>query len=92
MARHWTMALDAGYTNIGNLLPVTTAQVIQNGHTVSGTAVVGHDLTANLRITGSYSRLQQSYGNVNIQAIANNPNSDRVLMSLTYLLSRPIGR
>ena len=42
--------------------------------------------------SGSYSRLQQSYGNVNIQAIANNPNSDRVLMSLTYLLSRPIGR
>ena len=92
MAHRWTLALEAGYTAIGNLLPVTTAQVIQNGHTVSGTAVVAHDLTANLRVTGSYARLQQSYGNVNIPAIANNPNSDRVLVSLTYLFSRPIGR
>ena len=92
LARRWRLALEGGYSTIGNLSTVTSPQAIQNGHTVSGSAGIEHGLSADLTVSCNYARLHQSYGAVNIPAVTNNPDSDRVLISLTYRLSRPIGQ
>lgn len=92
MSRRWTVAVQGGYSIIGSLVPVAKPQAIQNGHTISGSVVVEHRLRSDLQLSCSYARLHQGYGNVNIPAIANNPDSDRVLVSLIYRLSRPIGQ
>lgn len=61
-----------------------------NGHTISGTASLQQQFGQHLNVQLGYTRLYQSYGN--IQAIAANPNTNREFVSISYYFSRPIGR
>ena len=61
-----------------------------SGHTISGTASLQQQFGQHLNVQLGYTRLHQSYGN--IQAIAANPNTNREFVSISYQFSRPIGR
>lgn len=93
MTRTWTVQLDGSYSRSSNLLPNTWPNAIRNGHGASGTGSIEHRLSSNLLLSGSYSRVNQSWGNIGAAGSNyNTPNSDRVLVSLSYMLSRPVGR
>lgn len=92
VARHWTFGIDGAYSMISNLVPITWPNALQRGHTISAGATLEHRFTTNLALRGNYARIHQSYGNIHIPAITTTPDTDRVLISLSYQLSRPIGR
>jgi hypothetical protein len=90
VARSWTLGLSGSYSintnDVTPLLPASTS----GGHTVMGTASVNREIGTHLGLTFQYDRLQQSYDN--IAAISNNPNTDRVLVSVFYRFSKPLGQ
>jgi hypothetical protein len=88
----WTVELNGHYSSISNLVPDTWANAIRRGHSGSGTAALERRLSPNLTLSGSYSRVNQSWRNVGGAPFSANPNGDRVLVSLSYTFSRPIGR
>lgn len=93
MTPSWTIGIDGLYSNISNVVPDSWPNAILRGHTASGSASLEHRLSSNLMLSGSYSRLNESWGNVGAATPTNaNPNSDRLLISLSYSLSRPLGR
>jgi len=60
------------------------------GHTISGTASLQKSLGQRLSMMLGYTRLHQSYAN--IQAISATPDTNREFVSISYQFSRPLGR
>jgi hypothetical protein len=89
MARTWITGLAAGYSINKNATP-SFAVSDSGGHSLSGTVSVQHLMGERLRAEFGYARLHQSYSGV--ASIATNPDSDRVYISVSYRLSRPLGR
>lgn len=88
----WAISLQAEYGMLDNVTKTIRPQEIKSGHTISGAASITHDLTRNLELDCSYTRLHQSYGSIAIPALAANPNGDRIMFAVYYHVSRPIGR
>jgi hypothetical protein len=89
IARTWSTGLGFSYFSNKSVGPVSST-LNSNGHTVSGTISVQHALSENFRAELGYTRLQQSYSG--IAAISTVPDSDREFISVTYQLTRPLGR
>jgi hypothetical protein len=85
----WGVALGASYAINRNITPLFSSSN-PGGHSISGTVSVQHSLSEHLKAEFGYTRLHQSYGD--IVAISSAPNSDRVFISISYQLLRPIGR
>jgi outer membrane protein assembly factor BamA len=88
-ARTWSVDAGAGYTIFKNVSPETLSSG-QGGHSVSGTLSVGHPFKERFRAEAGYQRLHQTYNS--IAAISGDPDSDRAFISISYQLTRPLGR
>jgi hypothetical protein len=62
----------------------------QGGHSISGTGSLQYSISSRFTAEFGYARLHQSYGNLNI--ISSNPDSNRVFVSVSYQISRALGR
>jgi len=81
--------LNADYSNTQNAdlnLPSAT----QIGHLIFGRASVEYILGERWTAVAEYTRLHEDFAGIGV--ISNNPDADRVTVSLNYRLSRPLGR
>lgn len=93
MTPSWTINLGGHYSNISNLVSNTFPGAIRQGHTASGEVSLEHQFIPGMLLSCSYARLHQKWSySVGPSLNNNNPDSDRVLVSLTYSLSRPLGQ
>lgn len=91
LSRAWSTGIDSSYSAMSNVAPQTFAgSNFGRGHMVSGGVSTGYQITPVLQLSGGYARIHQSYQT--IPSIKSNPDSDRVLFTLTYFLQRPLGR
>ncbi len=88
ITRTLTASIGGGYGNnnvIGSgLMPMN------DGHTLSGTISLNQQVGEHLGVQLGYTRLHQSYKNVEVLSAA--PNTNRVFISISYEFSRPLGR
>lgn len=89
IARTWTAGASASYAINKSVTP-SLLFAAQEGHTIVGLATVNHTLSDRLSVNFQYNRLHQSY--VGVGAISSNPDSDRETVSLSWQVSRPLGR
>lgn len=88
-ARTWSAGLTVSYTAQRNVIPAFLSSS-QGGHTISGTVSVQHPIGDHIAAGFGYARIHQSYGG--IAGISQNPDSNREYVSISYQLSRPLGR
>jgi hypothetical protein len=89
ITRRLTTGLSGSYSNAKNASPLLTPGN-PTGHTLFGRASLEYALSEHMHVIGEYTRLHQSYGG--IAEIANDPDADRVSVSLNYSFMRPLGR
>jgi hypothetical protein len=89
LARTWTAGLVANYAILKNVTQFSSSSS-QGGHTISGTVSVQHPISDHLSAGFQYARIHQSYGGVAV--ISDDPDSDRVSISVSYQFQRPLGR
>ena len=86
----FSRALSAGVSGSYANNSVLGASPLNDGHSISGTASVQRQFGERLNLQLGYTRLHQIYSNVAV--LAENPNTNRVFVSLSYQFSRPLGR
>jgi hypothetical protein len=89
LARTWAARVSGAYSlnkSASALLQAGT----ENGHALMGSATLEHPIRGQVSLAFSYDRTHQSYGQV--AAIAANPDSDRVSVSINWNFLRPLGR
>jgi hypothetical protein len=89
LAGSWSLASTADYTLRKNVSPASISTE-PGGHSVSGTFSIQRSLGEHMQGTLGYQRLHQEFSA--IAAIAGDPDSDRAYISISYTLSRPMGR
>jgi len=89
IARDWETSVGASYSDLRNDSPQYNPQ-LSGGHTLSGSAGLSRSLGRYTSLNVSYSRIHQTYPGVS--TIVLNPDSDRIVASVTYQLTRPVGR
>jgi hypothetical protein len=89
MARTWTITSTAGYSIYKNVSPLSLSSY-PGGHSVSGAISIDHTLSDHFRARLGYQRLHNTYNG--IAAIAADPDADSAFISISYQLSRPLGR
>ena len=87
MTRTWSAGISASYALYNTLTP-SFSQTTPGGHTLSGTASVGHPLGEHIRAQAGYSWVQQNYGGP--AAISNLPNTNFTFVSISYQFARPL--
>lgn len=90
LSRKLIAGINGTYTNISNGSRFIILGTAPTGHTLLGRASIQYILGEHTNIVGEYIRLHQNYGG--ITAISNNPDSDRVAISINYLFTRPLGQ
>ena len=88
MTRSLSGSLAGSYVQndvIGSFLPGAS-----NGHSVSGTVSLQKQFHQNVNLQFGYTRLHQDYSDVAV--LSQTPNTNREFVSLSYQLSRPLGR
>jgi hypothetical protein len=81
-------AIGANYTSNNNIGAI--ALLNSTGHTISGNASLQQQVGQHFNLQLQYMRLHQDYSG--IQAIASNPDRNRVSATIAYQFSRPLGR
>jgi len=89
ITRRLTTGLSGSYGNVKNSTPLL-APTNPTGHTLFGRASLQYAISEHMNVVGEYTRLHQSYGG--IAEIANDPNADRVSITLNYEFTRPLGQ
>jgi len=89
IARTWIVGFGASYSINKNVTPLF-ALSSPGGHTVAGIASVQHSIGERLKAELGYTRLHQSYSGITI--ISDIPDSNREYISVSYQLTRPLGR
>ena len=89
LARTWSVGSTASYGLYDNVTPLSVSSS-QGGHTISGSASVDHSLSDHFRAQLGYQRLHQTYNGIAV--ITANPDTDSAFISISYQLSRPLGR
>lgn len=90
MSRTWTADLSGTYSRISNVDPQLIAGSFRGGNTAAGTVSIEHAMGTRLALMCTYTHLRQTYAG--ITALSANPESDSVVISLSYRFSKPIGR
>lgn len=88
-SRNWTTGLSASYSNYENLTPFFVASS-PGGHTLSGTASLQRLLNDHTSIQFGYNWANQSYPG--IQTVSNNPNVNRVFVTISFTFMKPLQR
>jgi hypothetical protein len=86
----FSRALSAGVSGSYTNNNVLVASSLSDGHSISGTASVQRQFGERLNLQLGYTRLHQIYSNVAV--LTENPNTNRVFVSLSYQFSKPLGR
>jgi hypothetical protein len=89
IARTWNVGSAAGYAIYKNVTPFFFLSS-QDGHNVSGTASVQHQIGEHFNAELGYTRLHQSFNGISV--ISTNPDTNREFVSITYQFTRPLGR
>jgi hypothetical protein len=89
MARTWTVGTAGSYYSNQTVTPSVPSSN-PGGQTVSGTASAQHLLSEHLNVEFGYARLHQSYSGIAVISAA--PDSNREFISISYRLTRPLGR
>jgi outer membrane protein assembly factor BamA len=89
LARTWSVGSAASYALYKNVTPLSVSSS-QGGHSFSGSVSLNHSLSEHFRAQLGYQRLHQTYNG--IAAIAADPDADSAFISISYQLSRPLGR
>jgi hypothetical protein len=89
MARSWNIGAAGSYFNNKNLTPSFPSSN-PGGQTASGTASVQYFMSEHLSVELGYSRVHQSYSGIAVISAA--PDSNRGFVSLSYRVTRPVGR
>ena len=87
--RYWTLTASGNYSMQKSASPAGFA-TSPGGHQLSGSLAVQRMLGKRMMLNVGYARLHQSYGG--IQAIANDPDSNRETVSFSYQFTRPLGK
>jgi hypothetical protein len=85
----WSAGASGNYANNKSITPLASKSV-QDGHSISAQGTLGYAIDASLHLNLEYDRLHQDYSG--IPSIADNPNSDRVMISFEWEFSKPLGR
>jgi hypothetical protein len=88
LTRRLSATVGAGYAQ--NDVLTATPLFSENGHTVSGTAVLQELLRQHWSVQLGYTRLHEDYGTVAV--LAQTPNTNREFISIAYQFARPLGR
>jgi len=88
LTKYFSGELAGFYSKYDVLVP--SAQFSNGGQAVSGSISLHRQLRESFNIALTYTHLHQSYGD--IEALSTSPNRNRVSVSLSYQLQRPIGR
>jgi hypothetical protein len=88
LSRALSASVTGGYAQNDILGAANLAS--ENGHTVSGSAIVQQQFRQHVTLTVGYTRLHQDYSTVAV--IAATPNTNREFVSISYQFSRPLGR
>jgi hypothetical protein len=89
MTRTWSVGGGANYFNTTNATPSFSSSN-PGGETISGTASVHHSMSDHLNVELGYAHLHQSYND--IAALSTAPDSNSGYISISYRLTRPLGR
>jgi hypothetical protein len=89
IARTWAVESTGGYSLFKNLSPLSSFNG-PGGHSINGTVSFAHPLGERFTTSLGYQRLDQHYSS--IAAISSDPNSDRAFISISYQLTKPLGR
>jgi hypothetical protein len=89
MARTWNIGSAGSYSNSKNVTPSFPSSS-PGGQTVSGTVSLQHSMSEHLNVELGYARLHQSYSSITVISAA--PDSNREFISISYRLTRPLGR
>jgi hypothetical protein len=85
----WHLDFSGLYSRNNNLTP-TYQYSEPGGHTYAASAVAEHALSRNLKFQFGYDWMDESYAGIG--ALARLPNSNREYGSISYQLTRPLGR
>jgi len=89
LARTWTWRVASSYATLSDSTTLASINY-QSGNTFTGETSVKHTIGEHLALEFGYDRLQEKYAG--IPAISANPDSDRGFVTVSYLLTRPLGR
>ncbi len=89
IARTWNVGSAASYSINKNVTPSLPSSN-PGGHSISGTVSVQHSMSEHLNAELGYARLHQSYNDIAL--ISSAPDSNREFVSISYQLTRPLGR
>jgi hypothetical protein len=89
VARTWIVGSMAGYTNTTNL-SAAPSESYPGGTMISGGLMAHHPISEHLNVEFGYTRLHQNYSGIAV--VSNAPDSNREYISLSYQLTRPLGR
>jgi hypothetical protein len=88
LTRTLSGSVNGGYTQ--NKLIGNSTALGADGHSLFGTASVQKQVGEHLNFEAGYTCLHQSYGSIPV--LAKNPDTNREYISISYQLSRPLGR
>jgi hypothetical protein len=88
-ARTWSVGSAVNYGLYDNVTPVSISSS-QGGYSISGSVLLNHSLSDRFRAQLGYQRLHQTFDD--IATIAAHPDADSAFISISYQLSRPLGR
>jgi hypothetical protein len=89
ISRLWDAGLNVRYSINKDATPLFGLNSL-GGHSFDTTLTTGRALSNHSRAALSYDRIQNRFDGV--QAVNNNPSSDRIMLSFTWQFERPIGR
>lgn len=89
LARTWNMGASGGYANTQNVSSLS-AQSNPGGNMASGTIAFRHPISERLNLEFGYTHLHQSYESIPV--VSNAPDANREFISISYQLTRPLGR
>lgn len=88
-SRLWTAGVSGNYANNKSITPLDSTSA-QDGHSLSAQGTLGYTIDQDLHLNVEYDRLHQDYAGA--ASIADNPDSDRVMVSVAWEFTRPLGR
>jgi hypothetical protein len=87
LSRTWTGDVSAGYSSVHSITPLTASNIL-GGNTLTAGAFLDHPIGERFSIQFQYQHFHENYNGTT--AIATD--SDHASATLTYHLSRPLGR
>jgi len=89
LAHNWVAGVAGNYFDTTNAVP-SYSLFNPGGSSISASPSVSYTISSHLQVEVGYNRLHQRYNTVAI--LANNPDSNREYVSLSYQFKRPFGR